>query len=331
MMNKPAPLKTENVFHQLLKEAKARPKGEVWGVCVSGGMDSVALFQLIVPIAKITGHELRAFHIHHGRNVSEKQLKFRDGARQFVKALCRELEVSFFTNDDATTKASKPPEKQNEESLRDYRWECLKRLTHGENITFLTGHHLDDVLETRLIQLLRGVGPEAFTQFRASSPGVWRPLFSVSKQELSLLALRQNWKWFEDPSNKATDPLRNWMRLEWLPLLEQKRPGGSRTLHRSLELIIESLNELKNEATLPTETPNERQQVLSRLDFETLSRQRQRQTLAQVLRKQGVKGYTKGQLEEVLKRLESPQKEFEFKISQMLWKVNKSSIHISRV
>lgn len=325
-------LKTENIFHSVLKQAKQRPSQELWGLCVSGGLDSVVLLHLMREVAKSQSRSLVVFHVHHGENDSQEQVQFRNQSAHWVDQLCREGGLKLYSNWSATKGISSrfrpTPTSGSEADFRNYRWRCLQRLCEDHQIapTFLTAHHRDDVLETRLIQMIRGVGPEGLASFQAASRGVWRPLFDFQRAELHHLALRRQWKWMEDPSNQNPQPLRNWLRQVWLPELEKKRPGSLQSLHRSLDLVIQHL---QNDPTVELSQWFTARGI-PRGEFGTLSRKHQQQLISQLLRSKGVKNYTKGQMEEILKRLENVSQQIQFTLCGLRWKTDKFYIQASR-
>lgn len=328
-------LKTENTFHQVLAQAKRRPRGETWGVCVSGGLDSISLLYLLSACARITGHRVEVFHVCHGELRDDNQSKFRKEALRLVHEVCLSLSLPLHMNVDLDGKLRPGlpafPDKSSEAKLRDFRWQSVQFLSRGlsQPLVYLTGHHHDDVLETRLIQLVRGVGAEAFVRFQAESPGIWRPLYLIRREELVSLGVRQKWSWVDDPSNVDRGPLRNWIRHEWLPSLENKRKGGAKTLSRSLENLVQALSPSRLDAfSVDSVVEGER---ISRSIFVGLNRERQIQALTHLIQRQGVTNYTQGQLFEILKRVNRNTNEMKFEICKLCWEIDKFYIQASRV
>jgi tRNA(Ile)-lysidine synthase TilS/MesJ len=99
----------------------------------------------------------------------------------------------------------------------------------------MTAHHLDDSEETILLKLLRGVhisrlqGIEAvstsfFSQYRVLFA---RPLIQLRKEEIKAFLMANQLHWREDSSNEEPKYLRNRIRNELIPLLEDLVGGKS--------------------------------------------------------------------------------------------------------
>jgi hypothetical protein len=66
-----------------------------------------------------------------------------------------------------------------------------------------------------------------------------RPLLAVRRSETRACCAATALPWREDPTNAADGPLRNRVRHHLLPLLEQLRPGATRTLARTATLAAD--------------------------------------------------------------------------------------------
>ena len=98
-------------------------------------------------------------------------------------------------------------------------------------------HHRDDQVETVLLKLLRGAGPEGLggmREFRALGNGfLWRPLLDVPRSALSDYARDHRLTWIDDPSNADTNLRRNFLRNEILPRLTQRWSDASTAISHS--------------------------------------------------------------------------------------------------
>ncbi len=108
----------------------------------------------------------------------------------------------------------------------------------------LSAHHRDDQAETLLLNLLRGsglAGLAAMPARKAFANGEhWRPLLSVSRAEIADYAGRHHLAYVEDPSNRDTRYLRNWLRHEILPLLEKRVAAAPARIARSAHWLGET-------------------------------------------------------------------------------------------
>ncbi|MGZ3843214.1 MAG: tRNA lysidine(34) synthetase TilS [Bdellovibrio sp.] len=285
-------------------------------VALSGGVDSVALLQVLARIhnKKLTG----ACYFHHGESSNRI---YRNQAQSFCEDLCKKLDVHF-----VAVKASQAA--HSEEEYRTLRYAALERvMSEGEYHCLATAHHRDDLLETRMLRLIRGTGSQGLQAMHVFKDHIFRPFLEINKKELKSYLKENNVEAIEDPSNENVDPLRNWIRQNWLVALESRVPGSTTSLARSLETIaleIES-HSLKN---LLSENIDFLEKGLSRSFYFTLSPFEQRRLLAQYLYALGKKDFSKSHLEEIQKRLDNSQKVITFRVAGCLWEVNAGQIKV---
>jgi tRNA(Ile)-lysidine synthase len=102
-----------------------------------------------------------------------------------------------------------------------------------------TGHTLDDQAETVLLQLLRGAGPDGLAGMAVRAGRLLRPLLGARRTQTRAACAAVGLAWREDPTNAEDGPLRNRVRTQLLPLLEDLRPGATRTLARTAALAAD--------------------------------------------------------------------------------------------
>ena len=94
----------------------------------------------------------------------------------------------------------------------------------------MTAHHRDDQIETLLIRLSQGSGIIGLAGIPVTRPfglGVLiRPLLSLSRQQLKQVLTARNLGHVVDPSNQDPSYLRNYIRLQFLPVLSRVAPGA---------------------------------------------------------------------------------------------------------
>lgn len=174
-------------------------------LAVSGGVDSMAL------LAMYAHADIIVAHIDHGTRKSSA-----DDA-DFVRRKCQELGVKFYE-----TKLELG-EGVSEELARKKRYEFLKTIQEKEGGTLCTAHHLDDVLESIAINLIRGTGWRGLTPFYGDE--LVRP-FIISKmwkRDVLKFAGEQNICFRQDPTNYEADYLRNRVRGKMAELDETAR------------------------------------------------------------------------------------------------------------
>ena len=286
-------------------------------VALSGGADSTALLRTLSKTHK--KNLLGACYFHHGEDSNQE---YRKEAQIFCEKLCAKWGISFYSLKSSQLAKS-------EAQYREFRYEALQRLMADEAFEVLaTGHHRDDLLETRLLRLVRGTGAQGLEAMSAYNDKFFRPLLETTKREIKKYLREEKIKSFEDPSNFSLDPLRNWLREDWLPALEKKQKGAVATLARSLETVVRELQEVSPASDLLSQNEAYRTQGLSRGFYLTLSPNEQKRLLAQYLFALGKKDFSQSQLEEIQKRLDKSQKMITFRVSGCEWLVNAEQIRV---
>lgn len=293
----------EHRLWALLKEKGLTTKKFL--LACSGGADSMALVRAFVAVRP--KENLIVAHFHHGGSS-----KFRRQALEFSRQQAEVLGVSFLF---------KIHEGQELKSEDDFRRERRKFLLEASKETqsdlVVTGHHAEDLLETRLMRLIRGTGPQGLPAILLLRSPFFRPFLQTSRKALREYLAEIAQTWVEDPSNSDSKFLRNWIRTEWLPDLESRQPGAVKALARSLENCATGGVKPKKFA---------KQQGISRSHWENEGPPAQRGLLAAYLTHLGVVNFTRGQLEEVRKRLDSSRKEHTFVVAGCLWQINAQQI-----
>jgi len=128
-----------------------------------------------------------------------------------------------------------------QEQARTYRYDILTDIARTQGFdAVLVAHHQDDVLETLLMQWLRGTsfqhwGLEAQVEWNQTP--LRRPLLSFPKATLLAYAAHHTIPYRDDASNNDTAFLRNRLRHEVLPTLLELQPQ----LHeKSTHLVAQS-------------------------------------------------------------------------------------------
>lgn len=176
-------------------------------VAVSGGVDSVVLLHRLYKASR----RIVVAHVDHGMRVTSQD------DCQFVQELAQSYGMPF------TSTALTLGKGASEETARiaRYRWldSELRRLNCDR---LVLGHTQDDVIETMIINLLRGTGWRGLCSLR-STKNRYRPLLETSKAEIIAYALEQGLTWREDETNDSPTYLRNRIRLQLIPRLTPKK------------------------------------------------------------------------------------------------------------
>lgn len=278
--------------HKILRSLnRVGPSPARWLVAVSGGLDSMVLAEVLWRWRRKLKVELAVAHFHHGRSDSFKQNRFRNRAQGQVARWCKDHSVHLYTA---------PPVGFAPASEAELRKQRLKQLREwfliGGFDRIVFAHHADDLLETRLLRLIRGSGRQGLKAMAAKRGRILRPLLAVTRREIENYAEIRRLSWIEDPSNKSSDSsLRNWLRQEWLPQLEHRMRGASSNMARSLgQMATDDFTETIGPFV-----------GLRRAALEALTDARRESLVARYLRTMGLSGYSRHHVQELLKRLES--------------------------
>ena len=174
-------------------------------LAVSGGVDSMAL------LAMYKQADIVVAHIDHGTRKSSAE------DADFVRRKCQELGVKFYE-----TKLGLG-EGVSEELARQKRYEFLKTIQEKEGGTLCTAHHLDDVVESIAINLIRGTGWRGLTPFYSDE--LVRPfiILKMWKRDVLKFAGEHGVCFRQDPTNYKADYLRNRVREKKMKLDDAAR------------------------------------------------------------------------------------------------------------
>ena len=307
-------LALEQFVHQFLRIHEIQNTQVL--LAVSGGLDSVALLRVMNSLKGAAHLNLHVCYVHHGLSESSIQNQYRDQSSVFLKQLCEDLKLPFHTNPIPVKSL------QSEAEFREARYRFLHQIMEQNQLQFLaTAHHSEDLLETRLIRLIRGVGPDGLESMMEVSGHIFRPFLRVSKQDLKTYLNSCQQQWCEDPSNYESDYLRNWLRHHWLEVLEKEYPGANLRLAESLQNISDSVSHFPFAVYVDTEG-------IRRSLFMVLSREEKRRVLAYYLNILQVKNFTANHLNEIIKYLDISQTVHTFKIAGCYWQANAERISV---
>ncbi|MBP2645136.1 MAG: tRNA(Ile)-lysidine synthase [Firmicutes bacterium] len=187
-------------------------------VACSGGPDSLALVRVMKLLAEEYHLELAVAHVNHMFRGAES-----DGDAEFVKEYCAMEGLPLYATAIDVPKFIEISGRSPEEAARFLRYRYLRKVAKSlGGAKIATGHHRDDQAETVLINLLRGTGAVGLGGIKPISQGIIRPFLNISRQDIEVFCRQQQLKPRLDSSNLKTDYLRNYVRLELMPLLKKK-------------------------------------------------------------------------------------------------------------
>lgn len=224
-------------WRRLSGGSKAKDQARRTLIACSGGVDSMAL---TIALASATTH-LAIAHIIHDMRPRSEALASRDAA----KDLATRLDLPFFEHEIA----AKAKGHNYEARARTLRYAALDSIAKEHACPFIaTAHHADDQLETVLMRLLRGSGPEGMAgllPFRTLNHcSLLRPMLAVTRDDAITLCRATHTDWVEDITNKDESHLRSALRHRVVPLLKELEPKASAAAVRAAQLQSQSLGVL---------------------------------------------------------------------------------------
>ena len=193
-------------------------------LALSGGLDSMFLFQLLLTYQKELGIELFLAHVNHKqRPESDKE---ENELRKLAEQAGVPIYVACFTGDFS------------EANARQFRYEFFREVMEKTSSTALvTAHHADDQAETIFMRMIRGVRLQHLSAIKERQEfdkgELIRPLLAFYKKDFPKI------EHFEDPTNKENNYLRNRIRNLYIPQLETENTQVKKAF---LEFCLTSLS-----------------------------------------------------------------------------------------
>jgi tRNA(Ile)-lysidine synthase len=201
-----------------LEDHKMIHPGDCILVGVSGGPDSVALLRGLFELKHELSIELVIAHLNHSARGEES-----DRDAEFVKDLGDTLQLKTWIEKVDVAAHQAATKSSFQETARHLRLKFFQRTMSQVNANKIAlGHTSDDQAETVLINLLRGSGLKGVGGMNPVRHPYIRPLFYCSRSEVVDFLSDRKISYCNDSSNEKTDYLRNRIRLELIPFLQEK-------------------------------------------------------------------------------------------------------------
>jgi tRNA(Ile)-lysidine synthase len=201
-------------------------------VAVSGGVDSAVLLHML---RKDKDLELVVAHFDHGiRSDSAADT-------EFVASLATQARLPFaYKREELGPGAS-------EALARERRYAFLREAKEKFGAkAIVTAHHQDDLIETALLNVLRGTKRKGLISLR-STDEIKRPLLKMTKQQIRDYAKKHDLKWREDPTNQETNYRRNQIRAMLVETLTDSKRQEIIRLLEEVEAQSPQIEQMVNE------------------------------------------------------------------------------------
>ena len=209
-------------IRKLIIEKNLISEGEVIGVGVSGGKDSMALLHYLKSISYELGFEVVAITVDH----SIREESATDA--MFVSDFCRQNRIRCYKFRINVPSLAKEKGISLESAAREARYGVFETVL-SKNIVdkIALAHHESDQAETVLLHLLRGSGISGLKGMQPVRDKVYiRPMLNTTQQAIINYVNDNYIDIVEDKTNAESEFARNYIRNEVMPILLKKFPNA---------------------------------------------------------------------------------------------------------
>ncbi len=284
-------------------------------LALSGGRDSMSMLDVVSRFfyrpRQCLVSRLRVIYVHHGLSPNA------DAWALHCERESRKRGIPF----ELIRVKVNAKEGGVEAAARAARYRALEEsaLQHGDDVV-LTAHHEDDRLETFLLQLLRGAGPDGLAAFpetrRLRLPGdslmpaerpilLLRPWRQIPRTTITAYATAAKLIWVEDESNLDVAYDRNRIRHEVMPKLTAMTGAFRAKANQSmlgLEELVEALHSVSAMDLERIRVP-EHAHTISVTELKRLSEVRQRWCIRALCQKAGAVPPSEAKLADALRQI----------------------------
>ncbi len=224
--------------------------GDIVGVGLSGGADSVALFHFLVTNKeKLRVSKIKGIHIHHGIRGSEA-----DRDLEFSKKLCEKHNIEcVYYYADVPKEAEKTGESI-EECARRIRYDLFSK---SGCTKIATAHNLNDNIETVIFNMVRGTSISGLCGIPYVRDIYIRPLLDCTRKEIEEYIKENSLDFVTDSTNLCDGYTRNKIRHNIIPQLFEINPSFDKTFANCVDSLklandyivqdaVEVLNEVRD-------------------------------------------------------------------------------------
>lgn len=230
-------------FRDFITKEKLFSPGDRLLLAVSGGLDSVVLCELCVR----AGLDFTIAHCNFQLRGAES-----DRDQQFVLQLGAGYNQEVLNRNFDTKAYAVAARLSIQEAARELRYAWFREILEdwkldptsaGRRNVLFTAHHLDDNIETLLMNFFKGTGIAGLRAMLPRQGEIMRPLLFADRARLRHFAIEQGLSWVEDSSNESDKYTRNFFRHQVIPLVQQAFPSALHNLadnlgrFREIELI----------------------------------------------------------------------------------------------
>ncbi len=218
-----------------IKEKQLIKPGEVIGVGVSGGIDSMCLLHFLNANKQALDIDVVAIHVDHG--IREESA---DDAR-FVVEKCKEMGVRVYKFSIDANKIAKDRHLSVETAAREGRYGVFEALIKKDIVDKIAlAHHQSDQAETILMHIFRGSGLAGARGMEPIRDNIYiRPMLPVSKDEIADYASINGIDFVDDCTNSDNSYARNFIRNVVMKEVLKKWPNAVEAINNFAKAVCD--------------------------------------------------------------------------------------------
>lgn len=216
----------EKEVYEVIKKSRMFHAGDVVGVAVSGGADSMALLHFLFENRENLDISVMAITVDHMLR-GERSI----GDALFVRTWCKERGIPclVFTVDAGRIASERGV--GIEDGARQARYEVFERLLRENKVDKIAlAHHKGDQAETILMHILRGAGLSGAGGMDYVRNNYVRPFLDVSKDDIVRYCGTNFVEYVEDETNSDITYNRNYLRNVVIPELKKRWEGAENNI-----------------------------------------------------------------------------------------------------
>ena len=215
-----------------IENTKLVEYGDKIVVGVSGGPDSVCLFDVLIKLRDKLNLSLFVVHVNHCIR------KEADIEEEYVRELCGKYDVPFYLKKVDVKELAKQMKKSVEETARGIRYDAFNEVLKAEKADKIAvAHNANDLAETVMMNLIRGAGINGLCGIPERNGYIIRPPLKISKNEILRYVDENNLKVFFDSTNFEVEYTRNRIRNIIIPEILKMNSNFIETTLRETEIL----------------------------------------------------------------------------------------------
>jgi tRNA(Ile)-lysidine synthase len=224
-------VKIESAVNNFLKGLNRNYKQLKFLIGVSGGVDSMVLSNIFMKL----NLNIAVAHVNFQLRGNDS-----DEDEQFVREYFTNRDIPIYIKKVDTKTYAKEHKLSIEQAARELRYDYFEELIEKYDYDYLVlAHQANDVIETFFINILRGATLFGLSSIPQKRSQIIRPLWHVSRKDIENYADAQNIPFRIDKTNNELIFLRNRIRQELLPLINNIRPGVETTILNNIKILQE--------------------------------------------------------------------------------------------